>query len=181
MSKKENRAEYNQAAMKGGTILGIIWIAATASYIGGLNNPILLFLSMILAFASPFYAGAFAIKFRKNECMNTMTFLQAWLFVMIMYICASLLLAIVHYIYFAFIDNGYLAQIFIENANNVLEQDALLTAEGITQIETAKKLIQTITPTEWSISFLSMNLMTATFLAPVTALFVRKNPTTKNE
>ncbi len=97
----------SERAMYYGTIFGGVMIAANIFYLLGLSSSIFSTLFLLLILSSPFIAGRLAINYRKSEQDNQMTFIQAWHFLIIMYLCAALLTAIAQFIYFTFMVNGY--------------------------------------------------------------------------
>ena len=105
MNTQTNK-EFYQNAMRNGTILGAVWSIMYLLLFAGTTNMLSIFTCLILYFTSPFIAAKLAIKFRRNECENRMGYMQAWTFVFYMYICATLLSALVSYIYFRFFDEG---------------------------------------------------------------------------
>ncbi len=73
----------------------------------GLSVPFLLFLFMGLTLCVPFMGYYYARMYRNQVCGGGISFLHAWVFTVFMYMFAALLAAVAHYIYFRFIDHGY--------------------------------------------------------------------------
>lgn len=73
----------------------------------GLSVPFLLFLFMGLTLCVPFMGYYYARMYRNQVCGGGISFLHAWIFTVFMYMFAALLAAVAHYIYFRFIDHGY--------------------------------------------------------------------------
>ncbi len=176
MSAQVDRNEFNSNAMLHGTMLGVMWIIASVLYLLGLGNPIIMLLFFVVALSTPFFAGRWAVKYRKNECNNTMNFIQAFMYMLIMFTCASLLTSVAHYIYFKFIDGGYIVQLINESIDIALENSAILPASNIEILETTKNILGKVTPMDWTLSFLSTNIMIGAVLVPIIALLVKNNP-----
>lgn len=170
---KEESNGLIQASMRYGTLLGALWIIAFAVYIAALTTPSLSPLFLILLAASPIVAGCMGIKYRKQEKGNRLGFLEAWSFMTISYLCASVLSAIACYIYFRFMDNGALLTSF-------KEQIDIFTAAAID--EELKKaftgtydLLTKMNASDYCMQYFTTNIFITTFLAPITSIFVYKN------
>lgn len=174
MSKENSRNDFSREAMQYGTILGFIWIVASAMYLIGLSTPSAMLLFIVIILSTPFLAGRWTIKHRKNECDNKMDFIQAFTFLFIMFMCASLLTSVSHYIYFRFIDNGYLIQLVNDSIDLALQSSEILSIENIEILQQTKNILNEVTPMDWTLSFLSTNIICGAILSPIIALFVKK-------
>lgn len=168
-------SNYSQKAMQQGTILGLYWIAIGIIYILGLSNAVLSVLFLAMLAASPFFAAKLTARYRKQECGNTMTFIGAWSFLIIMYVCASLLFAVAQYIYFIFIDGGFFLS-FLEEQINILQQIPELDAATIDAFKQIAEAWNQMTTSDIVLQFLSTNMMVTGILTPLTAIFVKRTP-----
>lgn len=160
-----------------GTLLGMLWTAMYASCILGFTSLLFTLLFLFMNLSSPFYAGYLAVQYRKRHCNNNMGFIQAWTFVLIMYVCASLLAAVVQFVYFRFMDNGYFFLV-ISEISGIIKDNPAIIGDMAVQFETAFNSLAAMTTSDIVTNMLSTNIMNATILAPIIAIFVRK---TKNE
>lgn len=103
----ENRGYTQRYAMLFGTYMGGFWILKFILFPVGLSVPFLLFLFMGLTLCVPFMGYYYARMYRNQVCGGGISFLHAWIFTVFMYMFAALLAAVAHYIYFRFIDHGY--------------------------------------------------------------------------
>ena len=170
---KEESNGLIQASMRYGTMLGALWIAAFAVYIAALTTPSLSPLFLILLVASPIVACCLGIKYRKQERGNKLGFIEAWSFMTISYLCASVLSAIACYIYFRFMDNGVVLTSF-------KEQIDIFTATGIDEelkklFNDTYNLLTQMSASDYCIQYFTTNIFVTTFLAPITSIFVYKN------
>lgn len=173
MQKERNNNIFSQMAMQNGTLLGLLWCIMYASFILGLTNIFFAFMFLAINFASPFYAGYLAKKFRKEHCNDCWNFSQAFTFLLIMYICASLLSAVVQFLYFKFIDNGYFMQT-MQQLVSILNENPQASSSMTSELNTALDTLAGLSTKGLIINFLSSNITNAIFLAPIIALFVRK-------
>ena len=102
-----------------------------------------------------------------------MSFAQAWVFILYMYICATLLSTLTTYIYFSFFDNGtFLAtlQKMLEESMSIAGTDEQLTK----QIEQTKNIIDNTTSSNFVWQIMSNNLTNTTIIPIIIALFVKR-------
>lgn len=102
----ENKG-YMQYAMLFGTYLGGYWILKFILFPLGLTIPFLSFLFVGLTLCVPFMGYYYVRMYRNTVCGGGISFLHAWIFTVFMYMFAALLTAVAHYIYFRFIDHGF--------------------------------------------------------------------------
>lgn len=175
MEEKNHPISLNGEAMRCGTLLGLLWIAMYASILAGFGNIIFALLFLALYCASPIYAGYLAIRTRKRELNNIMPFFQAWMFLLIMYICASLLSAVAQFIYFRFLDDGYIMQM-MQQAATIMANNPEIFDTMAKDFNAAIQEYQNLDTRHIVFSMLSSNIMNGTILAPIIALFVKRNP-----
>lgn len=169
----DKRKEFYQAAMYNGTLLGAVWSVMYLLLFIGTDNIISMMLCMALFVSSPFIAANLAIKHRRKEWNNTMGYLQAWIFVFYMYVCATLLSALVSYIYLTFIDGGAMfmtLQKILDESLKLAGTDALLAQ----QIEQTKNIIEQTTTGDFVWQLMSRNFFDATIMPLIIALFVKR-------
>lgn len=160
--------------MQYGTLLGLLWCVMYASFIAGFTNILCSFLFLVLYMASPFFAGHLAIRYRKRHCDNCISFSKAWIFLLIMYICASLLSAVIQTIYFRYFDNGY----FIQNMQqiiDILRNNPEIMGEMSSELNMAMKTFSNLGTKDIIINVLSSNILNSAIITtPIIALFVRR-------
>ncbi len=172
-SNIDRKIFYNEA-MRSGTPLGLLWIAMYAAAVGGMSNPAYLPMFMILFIASPFYAGYLAKRFRKNFCDNTIDYIHAWLFVLVEYLCASLLSAIAIFIYMYFFDSSVLADT-MKRMLDIMEAEPQLYGESATQMKEIIAIYSSLSIRDIVLNITTTNLTNGTIIALIIALFVKRN------
>lgn len=80
-------------------------------------------------------------KYRERYCGGELSFLRGWVFSLYMYFFASLLTAAAHYIYFQFIDNGYLTGTYMDQLESL---KATLTGDLETSVDQLIQNLETI-------------------------------------
>lgn len=173
MNATISKKDFYQGAMYNGTLLGAVWSAMYILLFAGTTNLMSLFLCMVLFFSSPIIAVQLAGRFRKKECSDTMSYINAWSFVFYMYICATLLSALVSFLYFELIDGGRFfmrIQSMLEASMNAPGIDSTMTG----QIEQTIKIIEQTTTSEFVWQMMSNNFFNAMILPVILALFVKR-------
>lgn len=172
MEKQINK-EFYQSAMQKGTMLGVVWSIMYLLLFAGTANMFAISLCLTLYMASPFIAARLAIKYRREECNNQISYLQALIFLIYMYICATLLTTFVTYIYFAFIDGGT----FFMTLQNMLEEVARTAGTDellAQQIEQTNKIIEQTTTNNLVWQVMNNNLISSTIMPIIIAVFVKR-------
>ena len=114
-----------ECAMRYGTGMGLLWAFKFMLFPLGLRIPFLQLLFIVLTIGVPFLGYIFAKKFRERHCDGSITFSRAFLFTTFMYMFASLFVAVVHYIYFRYIDGGFVFEAYRSILNQFKETDNL--------------------------------------------------------
>lgn len=170
----ENKG-YIHYAMSFGTYLGGFWILKFTLFPLGLTIPFLSLLFAGFTLCVPFISYYYVRKYRDTVCNGSISFRHAWVFTVFMYMFAGLLAAMAHYIYFRFIDHGFVvsayeAQIDLLNRSGIpgMEAYADMFQEAL---DTAKSL----TPIDIAMQSVSWNVFCGSLIALPTALFVMRH------
>jgi len=114
-------AEYQQLkafARIDGALLAIVWIGSFALYIKGLENPTLGMLSIMTLVVSPFFAAKCLRSFRNKARNGIISFARGYAYIVLIFFYSGLLFALTQYVYFTYMDNGFLMAKFTEMANS---------------------------------------------------------------
>ncbi len=145
----------------------------------GLRIPFLQLLFIVLTIGVPFLGYIFAKKFRERHCDGSITFSRAFLFTTFMYMFASLFVAVVHYIYFRYIDGGFVFEAYRSILNQFKETAGAELTTSLNQFEEAIDLLSGLTPLEMTFQLISQNMFYGMLMAIPTALIVMRKK--KNE
>lgn len=157
-----------------GTYMGIFWILKFILFPLGLTIPFLLFLFAGLTLGVPFMGYYYARTYRNQVCGGSISFPHAWVFTVFMYMFASLLTAAAHYVYFRFLDHGYVVNT-VEAMMDAVAQSNLPGMESyISTYRDALEAARNISPIEIAMQMVSSNVTWGALLALPTALFVMK-------
>ena len=137
-------------ARQDGALLSLLWIGALVCYIQGLTNPLLGMAALVLIVISPF---------------SVLTFFYA-----------GLLLALALYVYFAFIDKGYLLGHFTSVVSSE-EGRQVLKMYGMAeqQVKDGLQELAQMRPIDYALNMLTVNITTGFLLGlPIAALMKRQ-------
>lgn len=171
-------AEYVQLkafARIDGLYIGIAWIISFACYIGGLTSPLLGMIGTIIAVVSPFYAAMRLRNFRDTNRNGIISFRRAMAYYIFIFFYASLIFALAQYVYFAYIDGGYM----INTYNEILstpEAAAMIKAYGVStqQMNESLAALRQAKPIYIVLNILTFNLTIGVIMSlPVAAMMKR--------
>lgn len=170
----EEKNNIQRQAMLFGTYMGIFWMLKFVLFPLGMTIPFLAMAFILLTLAVPFLGLYYARMYRNRFCGGGISIGQAFIFTWMMYLFASLLAALIHYIYFAFIDNGFVinqceAQIVVIEQTNMpgMEETIELLKESLNNIKSLSAI-------DITMQLLSQNAFIALLMAIPTALLVAK-------
>lgn len=171
----ERKPTLQEYAMRYGTVMGIFWTLKFMLFPSGMNNPLLLIFFFILTLAGPILGYLFTRKYRDQQCLGIINFSKAYIFTTLMYMFASMFVAITHYIYFRYIDNG----LIVNTYQGMIEQMTTISTgdmkESLDQFRTALDIISNLTPLEITLQLITQNIFYCSILAIPTALLVMRN------
>ena len=158
-----------------GLYMGIFWAVKFVFFPLGFSYPVFSFIFLLLTIMVPFVGAWFVKKIRDGVLDGRLGFWQAFLLSTNIYMYASLIAAIVHFIYFRFIDNGFILNSYLESVNQM--QELLGSGEAAANIEMIKanvELMGTLSPIQIVFSLLSNNVVFGLFISLLAAVFLKR-------
>lgn len=172
----EKKRNFQEDAMRYGTVMGIFWTLKFVLFPMGMQSPLLLMAFFLLTLIVP-VAGFFLVRqYRDRECGGVLSFSRAFLFTSFMYLFAALFATIAHYVYFRYIDGGLIVNTY---QDMLTQMEAIATADmkaSLDQFQQALDIIAALSPLEISIQLITQNVFYCTLIALPTALLVKRNP-----
>ncbi len=161
-------------AMLLGTYMGGFWILKFFLFPLGMRVPSLSFLFVGLTLCVPFLGYYFVRLYRNAVCGGVIGFMHAWSFTVFMYLFAALLVAVAHFLYFRFIDHGFLLNAYQSQVETMLAGDnsGLAPYEGM--LREALDAASRLTPVDIVLQLLWSNVFFGIVLAIPTALVVMR-------
>ncbi len=170
-------AEYVQLkafARQDGAYLSVLWIASFASYIMGINHPWYSVAALFLMVVTPFFVGRRLRRFRDEDRDGVISLLRGWAYAILVFFYAGILLAVVQYVYFAFIDHGYLVSSFM-SAMSSTEGKQMIEMYGMQQtMEESLDMMAKMRPIDYALNILTVNISIGIVMGlPIAALMQR--------
>ena len=169
--------EYKQLkafARQDGALLSLLWIGAMACYIQGLSSPLLGMIAMLLIIASPFYAANRLRHFRDEARAGIISFMRAYGYTVLTYFYAGLLLAVAVFIYFHFMDNGYLLGKMMEMLNTEQGRQMMSIYGMSDEMKQGLEELSRMRPIDYALNMLTINISTGFILGLPTAALMRR-------
>lgn len=162
-------------AMRFGTFMGIFWIIKFIFLPLGFSIPFLQLLFVLPTLFVPILGYIYVRKFRNTYCNGELSFFRAFVFTLYMYLFATLLVAVAHYIYFRFLDHGFLANAYLQQLENVKSAAQGEMATSIDQLIQAFDAISSLTPLQLTFQLIFQNIFYGILLAIPTGLVAMKH------
>lgn len=173
--KLMERAVMTRYATFCGTLMGLFWLAKFTLIPLGIVMPLLMMLFLALTVCVPFIGYAMARNYRNHYRAGVISFGEAWLFLFLTFLYASLLTAMGYYIYFRFIDGGFILNSLEEMVNEFVSSLPQLQREQMsTQMRELINAQRSLTPITIALQQMLQNLMMGAIMALLIAPFVKR-------
>ena len=154
-------AEYIQLkafARQDGALLALLWVATFLLYIIGVSNQLLGMAAIMLMFYTPFFVGERLGKFRDYGRGGIISFRRGYAYTVLVFFYGGVLFAVAQYLYFAFMDNGFLLSQFSKLIMSD-EGQKLLEQYGMKQManENLQEMSNT-RPIDFALNMLTINI-----------------------
>lgn len=176
---KEDRSYTQKYAMTFGTYMGLYWIAKFILFPLAFNAPFLSLLYLLFTLAVPFLGYYYAKQYRDKYCEGTISFLHALIFTILLYLFASLLVSVAHYVYFQYIDHGYIADTYSQLWDRLMTTSPELV-ENKEIIEEMKQAARSLSPLDITIQCIGLDILWGCIFAFPTALAVMRKENSAN-
>ncbi len=159
-----------------GTVIGIVWCVKFPLFPLGLKYPLLELLFLLITVVLPFLIYTMTCRFRDRFFPEGFPFRKAFPFVWQLYLYASLLTAVAHFVYFAFIDNGFVLSTYESYLTVLAQAPDLKDLSG--QLSQALETYKQLSPIKITMQLLTQNIFYGTLLSLLTALFTMRRKAT---
>lgn len=178
MADRSINKQMQAFARVDGAYLGLIWIISFSLFIMQYSDPIMGFLGMFVSVYSLAFAYKRLVKYRRKVCGDVLNFFGAYVYMFFMFFYASIILGIAQYIYFKFIDGGFLVNTYAQLTDSEeFKEAAKVYGMSIKDMDKVVKQLYNMRPVDITWEILSMNVSVSFFLSIPMALFARKNNT----
>lgn len=156
--------------------MGVMWIISFACFIAQFYMPLLNMAALIFGVASIIISAIRLRNFRDNILDGVISYWRAYGYSLLTYFYAALLLAAAQYIYFQFIDHGFLLNQYTAMTSSP-EFKSMMTLYGIKadEMKLTMDTIATLRPIDIALQFLTTNLFLGIVISwPMAALIKSK-------
>ena len=172
-------AEYIQLkafARYDGLLLALLWTVAFVCYLVGLGQPLYGMVALLLMVASPFYVARRLRRFRDQDRNGVISLMRGWAFYILVFFYGAILLAVVQYVYFAFLDHGYVLSA-VTTALSAPEAKTTLEQSGLAdQLNLSLQQLQELRPIDFALNVLTVNITLGIILGlPFAVMMKRKS------
>jgi len=154
-------AEYIQLkafARQDGALLALLLVVVFLFYIIGVSNQMLGMAAILLLFYVPFFVGKRLGKFRDYGREGLISFRRGYAYTILVFFYGGVLFALVQYLYFAFMDNGFLLSQFSKMVTSE-EGKAMLQQYGMQQmVDESLREMANIRPIDYALNMLTINI-----------------------
>lgn len=181
MTRQQSFRQANAFAMLDGLWFGLYCCFGFLCVIKGMGSSTLGSLGTMVTLSVPVLGCFFARKFERQVRDDApVGYGKAYLYSILLYFYASLILAIFAFVYFNWFDHGVFAQNYIVALNSpevreVMEQGnfnlMLGSASSQSGLETVEELVRSVTPVDMAAGLFNMNILIGLLLALPTAAF----------
>lgn len=178
-------AEYVQLkafARQDGALLALLWASAFALYIIGVSNQMLGLAAILLMLYTPIFVGERLGKFRDYGREGLISFRRGYLYTVFVFFYGGVLFAVAQYLYFAFVDNGFLLSQFLRMVSTE-EAQQMLKQYGMTQmVDESLQEMASIRPIDYALNMLTVNISLGFLLGiPISLIMQRTRVTEQNQ
>ena len=158
-----------------GALLAAIWVASFACYVAGISNPLYGILALVLMLATPFFVCRRLGKFRDEGRSGVISMKRGWAYSAYVFFYAAVLLALAQYVYFAYIDQGYLLMTLTKMVSSPEAKQAL-EQYGLQQTMNENlEMMSQMRPIDYAVNVLTVNIFIGIVLGlPIGAVMQRK-------
>ena len=145
-------------ARQDGALLALLWVITSVFYIIGMTNQLIGMAATILILYTPFFVGSRLRKFRDYGREGLISFRRGYAYTVFVFFYGGVLFAIVQYLYFAFMDHGFLLSQFSKMVSSD-EMQQVLKQYGMTQMvdESLQEMANT-RPIDYALNMLTINI-----------------------
>lgn len=173
----ESAGNLQRYAMLLGTYLGVFWILKFVLLPLGVERPFLLLLFVGLTLCVPFMSYRYTRMYRDRVCGGSIGFGHAWLFHVLMYLFAAMLTAVGHYVYFRYLDGGYICNAVERNMEEAARLYPLPEMEAYVElVKTSVQELRATPPIRQAMQMLSQNVFYGILIGIPVALIVMRKP-----
>ncbi len=155
-----------------GLYVGLMWLFSFAAFVMQFSIPNLSLISMGTAAASVVLVIVRLRRYR-NEKLDELPYFKAFMYCLLVFFYASLVMALGQWIYFQYIDQGFLMQSYVKQLESPEFKELM---KGVSELkpEDVKLMLEQVSELraiDIAMQFLSTNIVISVILSMITAFF----------
>jgi hypothetical protein len=162
-------------AMMSGTVMGVFWIIRFTLFVLGLGNGILMGLFVMTTLAVPALLGTYMRRYRDMVADGELSFLDGLKLALLSCFYASLLVAAAHFIYFRWMDHGYVASVYADLIQTLKAVPGEAEAQLYEPLEETLTLWREMSPINITLQLMTNNILWSVVMALPLALVMKRN------
>ncbi len=172
------RQEYEQLkafARIDGALVTLLWTVSFACFVGNFHNAMFGLGFFVFGAASLVVASVRLKRYRDQVLDGFISYRRALIYSLFTYLYASLLFAMVQFLYFQFIDNGFLMTNYMA-ATESKDFQQMMQVYGVKpeDLRLAMENLASLRPIEIAMQFFSTNIMLGFFVSIPVALITKR-------
>ena len=169
-------------ARQDGALLALLWVSSFLLYIMGLSNQMLGLAAILLMLYTPFFVGSRLGKFRDFGREGLISFRRGYAYTILVFFYGGVLFAVVQYLYFAFMDHGYLLSQFSKMVSSAEMQQVLKQYNMTQMMDESLQEMANARPIDSALNMLTINISLGCVLGlPLGLIMQRRVKQVKSE
>ena len=145
-------------ARQDGALLALLWVATFLLYIIGVSNQLLGLAAFFLMCYTPFFVGERLGKFRDYGREGVISFRRGYAYTIFVFFYGGVLFAVAQYLYFAFMDHGYLLSQFSKMVSSAEMQQVLKQYNMTQMMDESLQEMANARPIDSALNMLTINI-----------------------
>lgn len=158
MITPEEYVQFKAFARQDGALLALCWIASFAFYIYGTGSPMMMMLGLVAAICSPFFAANRLKRFRDKARGGIISFRRSWAYYALIFFYGGILFALAQYLYFAFLDKGFMMSQVMQVWSSTEGQQMLKTYGLTSTLRDSMDLMAKMKPIDYALNDLTLTI-----------------------
>lgn len=179
--------QTNAFAMNYALPYGMCWIVGMLCFVNSLEHTMLSLVFYLVFASTPVMGYLLLCKFRDSVCDGVMSFGRGYLFSILLYFYAALLLSAACYVYFQFFDNGAFIDGYLQGLDSPDERgiqngkhETTDRRKGLDDMKNVLETMQSVSPVTYAANLLDINIFLGLILSlPASLLAVRRTAKSK--
>ena len=180
MSLRESYFHTRAYARIDGGKLGLFWISSFALFVFNFSYPLCGMLWIITMIATPFLIGIMTRQYAVNQLNGKISYRRAYVYSFLITFYASLILAFAQWVYFQYLDHGFVIDHYASMFSSKDVHNALQNmGYKIDDVNNMIDVLKSLRPIDLALQILWSNMFAGLIISLTTALYASSRKTLK--